>query len=339
MAARIDFSSRKMEMSNECTIEGAETADVASDVHGARAEELLIRIAELSASPRPLTPYPGWRFDADWDNPDPLFKIRQQIWSYFRGRQVEAAVCTKWHYDLRLKLWLGNDLSKQMFIAGCDEPNEMAFVDGFLEPGMVFLDAGANEGLYTLLASARVGDSGRVYAFEPSSREFSRFSQNLSLNSISNVTALCAALLDKDGVQELNIAEAEHAGQNTLGGFAYEIVSAGRERVTTRKVDSLLREYRVARLDLMKIDVEGAELWLLKGAARALRKLRPVLLFEVSESSLRNMGSSAEELLAFIRSFRYDVYVFHAQTGKPALAKPGELTSNMMAAPIGVQIS
>jgi FkbM family methyltransferase len=329
--------------SNECTIEAAETAEIPPILPGIRkhdgAEELLIRIAELSASPRPLTPYPGWRFDADWDNPDPLFKIRQQIWSYFRGREVEAAVCSKWHYDLRLKLWLGNDLSKQMFIAGCNEPNEMAFVDRFLKPGMVFLDAGANEGVYALLASARVGDTGRVYAFEPSSREFLRFSQNLALNSISNVTALAVALFDKDGVQELNIAEAEHGGQNTLGAFAYKIASLGRERVTTRKVDSLLREYRVRRLDLMKLDVEGAELWLLRGADRTLRKLRPVLLFEVSEPSLRNMGSSTDELLAFIRSFRYDVYVFDAQTGNPVPARPGELTSNMIAAPIGVRIS
>ena len=328
-----------MELSNECTIEAAETAGAATDVHGARAEELLVRIAELSASPRPLTPYPGWRFDADWDNPDPIFKIRKQIWSYFRGREVQAAVCSKWHYDLRLKLWLGNDLSKQMFIAGCDEPNEMAFVDRFLEPGMVFLDAGANEGVYTLLASARVGGTGRVYAFEPSSREFSRLGQNLALNSISNVTALAVALLDKDGEEELNIAEAEHGGQNTLGAFAYEIASLGRERVTTRKIDSVLREYRVRRLDLMKLDVEGAEPWLLRGADRTLRKIRPVLLFEVSEPSLRNMGSSAEELLAFIRSFRYDVYVFDVQTGKPVHARPGELTSNMIAAPIGVRIS
>jgi FkbM family methyltransferase len=308
-------------------------------VHGNVAEELLLKIAEQTAAPRPLIPYPGWRFDIDWDHPDPLLQIRQQIWSYFRARKLETAVCTKWHYGLRLQLWLGNDLSKQLFIAGCDEPNEMAFVDGFLQPGMIFLDAGANEGVYTLLASVRVGHTGRVYACEPSSREFSRLRQNLSLNSLSNVEALSIALFDAEGTHELNIAEAEHAGQNTLGGFAYEIASAGQERVTTRKVDRFLRECRVGRLDLMKLDVEGAELRVLRGASRTLRKHRPVLLFEVSEPSLRNMGSSSEELLDFIRSLRYEIYVFDARTGRPIPAGPGELTSNMVAAPVGVRIS
>ena len=128
---------------NECTIADLEAAAMPRPDHGNVAEELLLKIAEQTAAPRPLIPYPGWRFDMDWDHPDPLRQIRQQIWSYFRARKLETAVCTKWHYGLRLQLWLGNDLSKQLFIAGCDEPNEMAFVDSFLQPGMIFLDAGA----------------------------------------------------------------------------------------------------------------------------------------------------------------------------------------------------
>lgn len=296
--------------------------------------ETLIRIAEAAACTRPLTPYPGWRFDIDWDNPDPVFRIRQEIWSYFRACRTETKIQVPWHYGMRLNLWLSNDLSKQLFIAGCDEPNEMAFVDGFLKPGMVVLDAGANDGVYTLLASSRVGSAGRVWAFEPSSREFLRLSRNLALNSISNVSSFHTALSDNDEELELKIAESEHSGQNTFGNFAYQIAGMEPERVSARQLDGVLRERRIDRLDLIKLDVEGAELKILRGAARTLENFRPVLLLEVSELSLRNMGSSAAELLSFVRSLRYDLYVFDRETGLPALARPGELSGNMLAAPI-----
>src|SRR5579871_868882 len=74
--------------------------------------EVLVRIADAAACVRPLTPYPGWRFDIDWDNPDPAFQIRQRIWSFFRGEAAETTICLKWHHGLRLNLQLGNDLSK-----------------------------------------------------------------------------------------------------------------------------------------------------------------------------------------------------------------------------------
>ena len=341
-------------LSDECTIPGieeagfqtmfsAEPASSRAMDHPQRAplstDDLLIRVAQAAAQVRPLTPYPGWRFDIDWDKPDPVFEIRRQIWSYFRDRKVEIRIEVPWHCGMRVHLWLSNDLSKQLFIAGCNEPNEMAFVDSFLKPSMVFLDAGAHEGLYTLLASARVGASGCVYSCEPSSREFERLTQNLSLNSISNVRALAVALTDADGEADLKVAENEHSGQNTLGIFAYQIDSAGCERVTMMRVDDLMAELGGERLDLMKLDVEGAELKLLHGAQRTLRKLRPVLLFEVSEPSLINMGSSAVELMSFLRSIDYEMYIFDPQSGMPVCAKPGELTANMLAAPVGVPIA
>src|SRR5712692_913876 len=115
-------------------------------------EKLLLEAAKDLVFARPLTPFPSWRFDIEWDNPDTAFQVRRLIWSYFRDHKSEASIPMKWHHGLELKLWLGNDLSKQLFIAGCYEPNETAFVNSFLKPGMVFVDAGANDGLYTLLA-------------------------------------------------------------------------------------------------------------------------------------------------------------------------------------------
>ena len=124
-------------------------------------------IARTLRSLRPLVPYPKWRWDADWANPDLAFRMRQRIWQYFNHRTLEISVVVDWFARTQLRLHLGNDLSRQVFIAGCYEPNEFAFLDKLLQPGMNFFDAGAGEGLYTLFAARRVGDTGAVWGSSP----------------------------------------------------------------------------------------------------------------------------------------------------------------------------
>src|SRR5436305_11165915 len=90
---------------------------------------------------------------------------------------------------------------------------------------MTFIDGGANEGVYTLFAAARVGSNGAVWAFEPSRRELARLNANIDVNRFS-VRVLPIALADFSGEGRLTIAGYEHEGQNTLGAFAYEGVDA-----------------------------------------------------------------------------------------------------------------
>ncbi len=185
---------------------------------GARthSEAEVVAAAQKLAFVRPLAPYPGWNFGSDWDNPDLTFRIRRKIWEVFNERGLEIPLLFDWYEGLRLNLFLGNDLSRQLFIAGCSEPNEFAFLNGILTPGMVFVDAGANDGLYSLFAARRVGPAGLVWAFEPSAREFARLEENLKLNALENVRPFRAALADRNGEVDLAVAGFEHEGQNTL---------------------------------------------------------------------------------------------------------------------------
>ena len=131
----------------------------------------VLRIAEALTFVRPLTPYPNWYFDVDWQNTDLGYRIRRSIWTYFSRRKTFAALDVPWYGGGKLRMYLGNDQSRQQFVAGCLDPNEFALLDKLLTPGMVFLDVGANEGFYTVFASRCVGETGCVWAFEPSRRE------------------------------------------------------------------------------------------------------------------------------------------------------------------------
>jgi FkbM family methyltransferase len=298
-------------------------------------EAEMIALAETLATLRPLVPYPRWHFDADWANPDLAFQLRQWLWQYFNSRQAEGAVVVGWHHGTRLRLYLGNDLSRQIYIAGSIDPNEFAFLDRFLQPGMTFLDVGANEGIYSVFAASRVGAEGTVWAFEPSRRELDRLRCNLEINNLK-VRVFPLALADCSGHGELRVAGYEHEGQNTLGAFVYAGVEVARtEPIDLMRLDDVVEQNPPVRLDVIKVDVEGAELRLFRGARATLGRYRPVLLFEASDAALRQQGASCEELLDHLRAQQYDLYEFDRNSGLPAPATLAAYSANMIAVPAG----
>jgi FkbM family methyltransferase len=296
-------------------------------------ESAAIEAAKSLLYIRPLVPYPGWKFDSAWSALDDATRRRRELWSYFHDRRAETPLEIEWYNGLRFNLYLGNDLSRQLFIGGCLEPNEFSFLDGLIRTGMFFVDAGANDGIYTLFAARRVGAEGRVLAFEPSSREFSRLKQNLALNGLANVSAFPVALAEQSGEADLAVAGYEHEGMNTLGAFIYDVELARTEHVKVRSLEEMVGEVGLKRVDVIKLDVEGAESRVLRGATETLRTFRPVLLFEVSEHALQQQGGSREALLHWIRSFDYILYCFDESTGRPALAEESGFSDNMIAAP------
>ena len=280
---------------------------------------------------RPLVPYPGWYFDVEFDNLDLAFRMRRKIWSYCQTRQIEIPVQITWHYGIKLILLLGNDQSRQLFIGGCTEPNEFAFLDRILRPGWVFIDAGANDGWYSLFAAQRLGEAGTVWAFEPSQREFDRLARNIELNKFQNIRPYRAALSNFEGVADLSIAGHEHAGVNTLGGFVHHgITLLRKERVEVHTLDQLGRVHGMQRVDVIKMDVEGEEGRLIQGARGILENLRPILLFELSSFQPADKNN---EVLDLLRSLNYELYCFDPVTGRLAPIGLAPVGDNLVAAP------
>ncbi len=285
-------------------------------------------LADRLAFVRPLVPYPGWYFDIEWENQDLAFRMRRKIWSHCQTRQIEIPVQFTWYDGIRLVLPLGNDQSRQIFIGGCTEPNEFAFFDKILRPGDVFIDAGANDGLYSLFASTRVGEAGMVWAFEPSQREFERLSEHIRINGFKNICPLRMALSNFEGSAELSVADHEHAGLNTLRDFVHPgITQIRKETVDVRTLDRLVHEHDLRRVDAMKLDVEGEEGYVLEGARNILENMRPVILFEVS------VNARSEYVYSLLRGTGYDIYCFDKATGQPALQEGDAIGNNLIGVP------
>ena len=153
---------------------------------------------------------------------------------------------------------------------------EIAYVEGNLDEGMVFIDGGANLGIYTAIASRVVGSSGAVLAFEPNKDVFEVLADTARLNDMGNVHLHNVALADKAGIARL---------YHTLGhSHSYSLGSEGPlaefEEVETTSIDKALADRGIDRLDFLKLDVEGAEELALRGARHAIESYRPTVLFE-----------------------------------------------------------
>jgi len=147
------------------------------------------------------------------------------------------------------------------------------------------------------------------------------------------------ALADSSGPAGLTVAGYGHEGQNTLGKFVWEDMGPGRkEIVELARLDDVVRENPLGRLDVIKLDVEGAELRGLRGAEATLRRFRPVLLFEITDAALRHQGGSAAELIGFLEGQDYVPYLFDPYSGLPSKAAPGSYSDNMIAVPAGMSL-
>jgi len=185
------------------------------------------------------------------------------------------------------------------------EPAERAFVQRFLQPGMTVLDIGAHQGYYTLLASKLVGPAGRVIAFEPSSREQKALRLNLILNRCRNVTVQRLALGSEEKETTLYVATGWRTGCNSLKPPAIPDETSTM-RVRVARLDDWLERLKVAQVDFIKLDVEGAELDVLRGAARLLdRKPRPVIIAEVQDVRTLPWGYRANEIIQHLSGKGY----------------------------------
>jgi FkbM family methyltransferase len=296
-------------------------------------EKVLVWIASLVVKRRPLEPYPGWYFGIDERHPDRMTRFRLTLWEAFKDRGIQRPITVCWHEGIRLRLYLGNDLSRCLFIGGCIEPNELAFFAQVLAPGMVVIDAGANEGLYAVVAGRHVGSTGVVLAVEPSKRESARLRANIALNGLHNVRVIDAALSDAPGTGVLRVADAEHTGQNTLGDFIYQgVATSGTQEVALTTLDEVVVRTQLRGVDVIKMDVEGAEFKLLKGGEQTIRRHKPLLLLELSDAALRQQGSSAEDVLAFLDGLGYRFLTYDEATGLPVeAAQLHPLTPNVVA--------
>lgn len=231
-------------------------------------------------------------------------------------------------------IWLAyNDfLGAHTFCGTGFEDNEQQFLLNYLQSGMTVIDIGAHHGFYTLLASQKVGNNGRVIAFEPSPRELKKLKVHLSLNHCQNVQVEEVALGADKGKVNMFVC-VEHSGLNSLRLPNAE-TKAEEVEIDQIKLDDFLKDKQIDKVDFVKMDVEGGELAVLQGADQILiGQLRPLIIYEIQDIRTLPWGYKAVELYQFLKYHRYRS--FNVSTNGCLVACPDkeEFDDNLVAVP------
>ncbi len=187
------------------------------------------------------------------------------------------------------------------------EPSETRLLAKLLEPGDIFIDVGAHIGWFTTIAAHCVGDAGQVMACEPYPSNATALKENLILNGCQNVQVVEAALGARRGMISLAKAGGDSGGVTALD-WAWD----GKAEVPLMTLDEI--SDGLGTVKLLKIDVEGWERDVLRGAAKTLSQTRFVLI-EINPSALSKAGSSAEEIFDLMRDAGFTKFAPVAEVG------------------------
>ena len=209
------------------------------------------------------------------------------------------------------------------------ERAELTFYISYLRPGMTVFDAGAHIGLMTLLFAKLIGNEGRLHAFEPGSEAFRRL-ENICLTAgHSNISLNHMALAEEEGIRDIFIYGSQYLSwsslvERPLQKYNIDLKPEGTEKVAATTIDSYCRRNRIDVIDLLKIDVEGAEYQVLLGANKMLQEKRiRCCMFEYGQTTY-DTGNDPKQIESYLNIFGYEIK--NVVKGNPVF--PGRYSKN-----------
>jgi FkbM family methyltransferase len=228
------------------------------------------------------------------------------------GRRAFPRAEYRWHRNVwGDELWLSPafHIDRRIIALGTyDAPLHRQFAQR-LGPGTVAFDVGANIGEMALHMARCVGPAGAVFAFEPAPEIADRLAANVARNGVGAIVRVeRCALSDEPGTPTLRMPDdtADNQGLGTIvsgeaRGFPKQV------EVVVDTLDAFVARAHIDRLDLIKADIQGAELQLLAGGEQTIRDLAPDIIMEVSPIDLRAVGKRPRDLLRVIIGYGYRV--------------------------------
>tara|TARA_B100001250_G_C19780270_1_gene781542 strand:+ start:1022 stop:1846 length:825 start_codon:yes stop_codon:yes gene_type:complete len=201
-----------------------------------------------------------------------------------------------------------------------DEP-EIFWIESILQDGDIAIDVGANFGLYSYHLSNAVGNKGSVYSFEPIPYTFRILKRVISIFKLKNVKLINKGCADKNGTIDFSIPLQKN-GTISAGLAFIDMDKRDREirlkkstysSYTTQKseiikIDDYLKDLN--KLSFIKVDVEGADLLVLKGAINNIKKFKPIIMIEIEDRYIDSYNISREDIKSFFDKLDYEIFCY-----------------------------
>lgn len=234
-------------------------------------------------------------------------------------------------YDLDIKIWVSfvDFIESQIYWQGVQEGDrgEIELLKSKLKPDFIFLDVGANIGVFAMLAAKRL-TSGRVYAFEPSQAHCDKFAMNVQLNDFKNIILNQCALSNKKTERKLFFPKSSNTGMASLYNIHSKMDVVLEEKIHTITLDEYFFGNRIERLDAIKIDVEGSELDVLEGGRLVIERFRPQVFMEVNQEHLSHASRTLGELTDFWGSLNYSIFRIENNAGLTRILRSDEFNAH-----------
>ena len=221
--------------------------------------------------------------------------------------------CKRLANDFYMRVNPSEHIQQQLFWYGHYEQELGALIKKILKPGDIFLDIGANIGYFSLLA-AKHEPTARIISFEPVSTVFKMLEENISRNDAKNVEALNAGVGEKKEEREIYLSGEDNIGMSSFqkpGNY-----SGKTERVKVITVDEWFKSSGLAKVDLIKLDVEGSELAAVKGMTMTLQNFKPPVIIEINPDTLLLFGHKPADIFNYFGQLNFSGFL---------LFKKGEL--------------
>ncbi|MDC9722842.1 MAG: FkbM family methyltransferase [Urechidicola sp.] len=202
-----------------------------------------------------------------------------------------------------LVLHLDDWIQENIFFLGEYEKAELKTLNYFLNQNSVFVDLGANFGLYTLYASKLIGMDGKVISFEPFKKNYKALTNNIAINNFNNIQSENIAVGEREG--EINLYY--DSSEMNLGMASTKFIeNSYREKATIITLDSYFSDKSISRIDFVKIDIEGHEYKALLGMKNLLLRHHPTLLIEILREE--ELPNNEDKVIRFLSSLGYIKY-------------------------------
>lgn len=197
------------------------------------------------------------------------------------------------------------------------ELNNINFINNYVKKDAVIIDIGAHIGLLSVILAQKAGPKGKVYAFEPTPSTFAVLEETVRINQQQQVvTPVNAAVAGENGKAVFYVTDIAAHNSNSLADNKRNYGNERGVEVDLVSVDSFKASQRLAKIDFIKIDAEGAEYAVLKGATSVLTADRPHILLALHPFAISNFGDHLSDIWDFVKKMNYQVFYMSKEIEK-----------------------
>jgi FkbM family methyltransferase len=240
------------------------------------------------------------------------FKARKLIFDLFPAKLYEKKICDNIYLYLDIK---SRDES-YIYHNGYWEKEATTLMQKFIKKGDIVFDVGANIGYYTLIFANTVGDKGRVFAFEPCPRNIRNLENNVRRNSFQNIVIERTALGENSQTMQMYFPCDVQFG---AGGFFKARSYLAQQEVGVVTLDDFIKKEGITRIDFLKLDIEGGEIFALRGMSETLnQKIIRNAFIDIHDTILLRNGYKPQEIKKYMIKYGYTLYKVVADQFVPA---------------------